>query len=125
MDPQVISFPPPDHRYEAYLRLLGLLLLLLCLSLRDGGQPRLSTGLSSLVALGGDGGEVSTDDTTLMLHGLARALLSDLLCDALLVHAAVELCPGDLTRILALEEKGFILRGSKAEDLESFAVMSW
>lgn len=120
-----VSDPRPKYcGKETRLGLLRLLLLLLCLSLGDGGQPRLGTGLSSLVPLGGDGGKVSADNTTLVLHGLARALLGNLLCDTLLVHATVELCPGDLARVLALEEKRLILRGGEAEDLKEWEVMS-
>ena len=56
-----------------------------------------------------------------MLHGPAGALLGNLLRDALLVHATVNLRPGDLTGVLALEEERLILRGGKAEDLKSIA----
>lgn len=125
---RVVSYTQPrilNDACQTYLGLLRLLVLLLRLSLGNGRQPLLLAGLSSLVALGGDGGEVGTDDTTLMLHGLARALLGDLLCDTLLVHATVELCPGDLAGVLALEEEGLILRGGEAEDLGCSNGMSW
>lgn len=70
-----------------------------------------------LVALGGDGGEVSTDDASLVLYGAARPFLGDFFCDTLLVHAAVYDRPCDLTGVLALEEEGSIFGGGEAEDL--------
>ena len=90
------------------LLLLGLLLLLLCLCLGDGSQSLLLADGSGLVAPGGDSGEISTDDATLVLDGFAGTLLGDLLGDTLLVHPAVDYCPGDLTGVLALEERGCI-----------------
>lgn len=84
------------------LGLLGLLLLLLCLCLGDGSQPLLCADGSGLVAAGSDSGEVSANDTALVLHGLARALLGNLLSDALLVHATVDYSPGNLAGVLAL-----------------------
>ncbi len=87
------------------LWLLGLLVLLLSLRLCDCSSPCLCTGGGGLVALGGDGGKISTDDATLVLHRSARALLGDLFCDTLLVHATVHLCPGDLARVFALQEE--------------------
>ena len=86
------------------LGLLGLLLLLLCLCLGNGGQPLLCADGSGLVAAGSDSGEVSANDTALVLHGLARALLRDFLGDALLVHLTIDYCPGDFAGILALQK---------------------
>lgn len=115
-----------DSNYNGYFKstvrathldLLGLLLLLFGLGLGDGGKAGLLPHSSGLVPPGGDGSEVGTDDTTLVLHGLARALLGNLLGDALLVHATVDDGPGDLTGILALEEEGGIFGGGEAEDL--------
>lgn len=104
------------------LVLLLLLGLLVRLRLLDGGGPLGSTDLQRLVPLGGNGSKVGADDTTLVLHGLARPLLCDLLCDTLLVHPPVHLCPGDLARVLALQEERLILGGGEPEDLETKAV---
>lgn len=103
----------------AYLDLLLLLLLslLLGLGLLNGGSPLLCTDGGGLVPPCGDGSEVSTDDTTLVLHSSARALLGNLLRDTLLVHATVHLSPGNLTGVLALQEKRLILGVGEAEDL--------
>jgi hypothetical protein len=97
----------------------GLLLLLLSLGLADSSKTLLSTDSGGLVALGSNGGEVSTDDTTLVLHRPAGALLGNFLSDTLLVHAPVDLSPGDLTGVLALQEERCILGRGKAEDLYS------
>jgi hypothetical protein len=84
-----------------------------------GPYNLVSTPLSSsLLTHSLDGSDVSTNDTTLVLHGATGALLGNLLGDALLVHAAVDLCPCDLTGVLALEEEGGILGGGEAEDLD-------
>ena len=99
------------------LLLLLLLGLLLSLRLLDGSGPRLGTDCGGLVPPCRDGGKISTDDTTLVLHSAARALLGNLLRDTLLVHATVDLGPGDLTGVLALEEERLILGGGEAEDL--------
>jgi hypothetical protein len=99
------------------LLLLTLLLLLLRLRLRNRRLSCSRTLSSSLLTHSFDGSDVSTDDTTLVLHGTTRALLGNLLGDTLLVHAAVDLCPCDLTGVLALEEEGGILGGGEAEDL--------
>lgn len=93
---------------------LGLLLLL---ALGDGGLAGGSTNLGLLVAAGVDLVERSTDDTTLVLDGLARALLGDLLGHTLLAKTTVSNGPGDLTGVLALQEEGLILGADKAEDL--------
>jgi hypothetical protein len=100
-----------------HLDLLGLLLLLFSLGLGDGGEAGLLPDSGGLVPPGGDGGEVGTDDTTLVLHGLAGALLGNLLSDTLLVHATVDDGPGDLAGVLALEEEGGIFGGGEAEHL--------
>jgi hypothetical protein len=105
------------------LLLLRFLLLLLGLRLGDGGLTGSCAVRGGLVAAGGNGGEIGTNDTTLVLHGTAGTLLGDLLRDALLVHATVDLRPGDLTRVLALEEEGGILRRGEAEDLSSIAIV--
>lgn len=105
-----------------YLGLLLLLLLslLLGLGLLDGGGPLLRTNSSGLVPPCGDGREVGADDTTLVLHSSARALLGNLLRDTLLVHATVYLGPGDLTGVLALQEERLVLGGGETEDLWGF-----
>lgn len=95
---------------------LGGLLLLSVLGLGDGGLASGVSDLGLLVLLGEDGGKVGTDDSTLrtrtsersgrlmtskegrkgratdlVLDGLPRALLGDLLSNTLLVHASVDL----------------------------------
>lgn len=93
---------------------LGLLLLLaLGKSLLAGS----SSHLGLLVSAGGDGLERGTDDSSLVLNSLARALLGNLLGDTLLVHATVEDGPGKLTGVLALEEERLALARVEAEDL--------
>jgi hypothetical protein len=52
-----------------------------------------------------------------VLHSSARTLLGDLLGDTLLVHPTVDLCPGDLTGVLALQEEGGIFGAGESEDL--------
>jgi hypothetical protein len=99
------------------LLLLCLLGLLLLLGLADGRRAGLQTIRSRLVAPCGDGSEVGADDTTLVLHGAARALLRDLLRDTLLVHPTVHLRPGDLAGVLALQEERLILAVCETEDL--------
>jgi len=99
------------------LLLLTLLLLLLRLRLRNRRLSRSRTLSSSLLTHSLDSSDVSTDNPALVLHGAARALLGNLLGDTLLMHAAVDLCPCDLTGVLALEEEGGILGGGEAEDL--------
>ena len=100
-----------------YLDLLSLLSLLLLLCLGNGSLARLCTDSRRLVPAGCNGSKVSTDNTTLVLDSSPRALLGDLFRNTLLVHATEDDCPCDLTRVLALEEKRFVFRGSKAEDL--------
>jgi len=63
-------------------------------------------------------GLTSADDATLVLDVLARALLCDLLCDALLVHAAEDDGPGDLARVLALVRQRLALGCAEPEDLQ-------
>ena len=63
-------------------------------------------------------GLTSADDATLVLDVLARALLCDLLCDALLVHATEDDGPGDLARVLALVRQRLALGRAKPEDLQ-------
>ena len=70
--------------------------------------------LGLLVLPGQDARQVGTDNTTLVLDGLARALLGDLLSNTLLVDATVDDGPGDLARVLALEEEGLLLRSDEA-----------
>lgn len=93
---------------------LGLLVLL---ALGDSGLAGGSTNLGLLVAAGVDLLERSTNDTTLVLDGLARALLGDLLSNSLLVESSVNDGPGDLTGVLALQEERLVLGADKAEDL--------
>ena len=107
------------HALATHLRLLLLRLLVLLVTLRLGDR-RLARGHAvrgGLVPLRGDGGKVGTNDPTLVLHGAPGALLRNLLRDTLLVHASVDLRPGDLARVLALEEERLILGGREAEDL--------
>ena len=108
---------PKQPKGKTHLGLLALLLLLLRFSFRDGSQSLLCADGDGLVTLGGDGGKVSTDDTALVLHRPARALLGNFFRDALLVHPAVYLGPGDLAGILALEKERFIFGADEAEDL--------
>lgn len=105
---------------QTHLRLLLLVLLglLLSLGLLDSGGPLLRANGGGLVPPLRDGSKVRTDDTTLVLHGPARTLLGNLLRDTLLVHATVHLRPGDLTRVLALQEERLVLGGGEAEDLD-------
>lgn len=110
------SYVPLEHS-STYLGLFRLLLFLLSLGLCDGRNSLLVADSSGLVAPGSDSGKVSTNDTTLVLHGPARTLLSDFLGDTLLVHAAIDLCPCDLTWVLALEEQGRVLGTSESENL--------
>jgi hypothetical protein len=121
--------------------LLGLLVLLGGLGLGDGGGAGGGADLGLGGTLGEDRGEVGTDNTTLgelvqkfmvcycrrfcdfasthlNLDVLAAALLGDLLSDALLVHAAVDLGPGDLAGVLALEEERLGLGAGEAEGLD-------
>lgn len=104
------------------LGLLRLLSLLVVLSLGDSRLPRLETSSSGLVPLGGDRGQVGSSDGTGVLDGLPRPLLGDLLGDTLLVVSAVELGPGDLTRVLALKEEGCAFGGGESEDLRGLWV---
>lgn len=90
-----------------------LLLLLLVLSGRQGSVTLGLTDLGLLVPLGQDRRDVGTDDTTLGLDSLARTLLGNFLRDSLLVDATVDGGPGDLARVLALEEEGLLLRGDE------------
>lgn len=99
------------------LVLLVLLSLLVRLCLLDGGCPCGQTLLCALVSPCGNGSKVGTDNATLVLDGLTRPLLGNLLRDTLLVHATVRYRPGDLTGVLALQEERLILGGGEAEDL--------
>jgi len=105
-------------RLSRSLRLDFLILFRLLLRLRlvyrriPGRQP--SSG--RLLPHRRDSGHISTDDATLVLHRLPRAFLGDFLRDTLFVHATVQHRPGDLTRVLSLQEKGFIFRLGEAED---------
>lgn len=100
------------------LLLLVLLGLLLGLRLLNSSSSRRKTLRRALVSSCGNGGKVSTNDSTLVLDGLPRPLLGNLLRDTLLVHAAVHYRPSDLTGVLALQEKRFILGGREPEDLK-------
>jgi hypothetical protein len=81
---------------------------------RERDSPLGGTDLGLLLTLGLDGGNVGADDTTVGLDGLARPLLGLLLADALLVDAAVDDGPGDLARVLALQEERLLLRRREA-----------
>lgn len=100
------------HRF-----LLGLLVLLLRLCLRDGSLASLRAVYSGLIAVGSGGSKVGTDDTTLVLHGAARVSLRGLLSETFLVYAAGYLGPRDLARVFALEEERLVLAVSETEDL--------
>jgi len=104
------------NRRTCRLGLFRLLLFLLSLGLCDGRNSLLVADSSGLVAPGSDSGKVSTNDTTLVLYSPAGTLLSDFLGDTLLVHAAIDLCPCDLTWVLALEEQGRVLGTSESEN---------
>jgi hypothetical protein len=99
------------------LVLLRFLRLLVVLRLRDRRRACSSALRRGLVPACKDRAHVCADDPALVLDRLARALLRNLLRDALLVHAPVDLRPGDLARVLALQEEGRILRRGEAEDL--------
>lgn len=105
-----------SNRRTCRLGLFRLLLLLLSLGLCNSRNSLLVTDSSGLVALGGNSSKVGTNDTTLVLYGPARTLLSDFFSDTLLVHAAVDLCPCNLTRVLALEEQGRVLGTGESEN---------
>lgn len=94
-----------------WLCLLRLLLLLGLLRLRNSLLSCSSSHCLGLVSLSQDTLQVgtNTNDTTLVLNGLARTLLGHFFCDTLLVHSSEDLCPSDLAWVFALEEKGFIL----------------
>jgi len=66
-------------------------------------------------------GLTSADDTTLVLEVLASALLCDLLCDALPVHAAEDDGPGDLARVFVLVRRRLALGSAGPEDLQRVA----
>ena len=74
---------------EQHLDFLCLLLLLLTLGFLDGGSSLRDPVLCTLVPLRKDGGQISTDDATLVLHGLSRAFLRNFFRDTLLMKAAV------------------------------------
>lgn len=115
---------PSSSMSDGSLCLVGppLLLPLLLVVLGLGKSLSLSSGtdLGLLVPTSGNAVEGGTDDGTLVLDGAARTLLGSLLADALLVHAAGEDRPGDLARVLALEEEGLALRRDEAEGLRAF-----
>lgn len=98
------------HTKGPYLAFLFLrfLLLLRLLGLCDGVQSRLCSHLFRLIPLRDDGGHVQALDTSLVLDGAARALLRNLLGNALLVHPAVHYGPCYLARVLALQEEGLV-----------------
>ena len=51
-----------------------------------------------------------------MFYGTTSTFLGDFFGDTLLVHSPVEDCPGDFSRVFALEEEGFGFGGVEAED---------
>lgn len=93
-----------NNNNEGDLGLLDLLLFLLRLGFRNSNQTLLLTNGSGLIPLGGDGCKVGTDNSTLMLHCSARALLGNFLRDTLLVHPAEDLRPSDLAGVFPLVE---------------------
>lgn len=84
---------------------LLLSLLLVILALGQGLSLSSSTNFGLLVSLGGNGVHGSTDDSTLVLDSLSGTLLGYLFRDSLLVHSSVNNGPGNLTRVLALQEE--------------------
>jgi hypothetical protein len=98
------------------LGLLLLLSLLLLFGLLDSGLSNLQSGGSSLVLLSEETVHVGTSDRTCVFDGLSRLLLGDLLSNTLLVLPTVQLGPGDLAWVLALEEEGSAFGGGEAED---------
>lgn len=74
---------------ERYLGLLCLLFLLLALGFLNRGSSLSGPDLCGLVPLCENGTHISTNNATLVLHGLSRPLLRDLFGDTLLVKAAV------------------------------------
>jgi hypothetical protein len=102
-----------------HLSLLHLLLFLFRLRLGDSIQSCLTSHGSGLVPLRSNGSQISTNNPPLVLHRTSRAFLRNFFGDTLLVHAAVDLGPGDLTRVFALQEERCVFGGCETEDLSS------
>jgi len=71
------------------LGLLSLLFLLLALGFLDGGSSLSGSDLGTLVSLCNDRSHISTNNTTLVLHGLSGPLLRNFLGNTLLVKASI------------------------------------
>lgn len=91
--------------------------LLVVLALGESLATCGSTDLRLLVLACVDLLQAGTNNATLVLDGLPRALLGDLLSDTLLVHPSEEDGPGDLSRVLALVEERLGLAAVEAESL--------
>lgn len=109
------------RRQKTHLRPLRALLLRLLrlLRLRDRTRPSARPLLLTHIPQRSDHRQIRANDPPLVLHCLPRLALRALFCQTLFVHASVDLGPGDLARILALEEEGLVFRGCEAEDLYS------
>ena len=73
--------------------------------------------LRLLVSLGENARQIGTDDTTLVLDGLSRSLLGDLLGNTLLVYSSEYDGPCDLSGVLSLQEERLLLGGDESERL--------
>ena len=74
---------------ELYLGLRSLLFLLLALGFLDGSRSLSGPDLRTLVPLRKDRSHISTDNATLVFHGLSGPLFRNFFGDALLVKASV------------------------------------
>ena len=74
---------------ELYLGFLSFLFLLLALGFLDGSSSLSGPDLCTLVPLCEDGSHISTNDSTLVFHGLSGPLLRNFFGDTLLVKASV------------------------------------
>ena len=100
-----------------HLSFLNLLLLLLSLSLANSSQPCLIPNSRSLIPLGGNSSKISTNNPPRVLHSTPRALLGNFFSYTLLVHATIDLCPGDLARVFTLQEERGIFGVGETEYL--------
>jgi hypothetical protein len=109
------AFQNPD--FSTYRALSGSLSLLCLLALSDSSLTCGSTDFRLLCTLGTDGVPGSTDDSAVVLDSTTRALLGNLLRNALLVHATVDNSPVDLARVQTLQEIGLALAVNETERL--------
>ena len=116
-----IHFQSSLSKRKRYLLLLGLLgillLLLLVLCLAEGSLTLGSPDLGLDVALGADGLEGRTDDTTLELLGALGPPLGNLLRRSLAVDLAVDDGPVGTARVLPHEERSGALSVQEGEGL--------